>query len=113
VKITVIATGFDHVKSERSTPANAPMQTPVDMTAYQRAAEPLPAAQPRAMTPGLTPGITPTITRRPPIEMPLAQQKIAVGQNGGDASLDSPALPGEFDLNLDLDVPAFLRRNEG
>ena len=22
-------------------------------------------------------------------------------------------LPGEFDLNLDLDVPAFLRRNEG
>ena len=22
-------------------------------------------------------------------------------------------MPGEFDLNLELDVPAFLRRNEG
>jgi cell division protein FtsZ len=108
VKITVIATGFDHVRSERSTPANAPMQTPVDMTAYQRAAEPLAPPQPRAAAPS----ITPTITRRPPIEMPLAQ-KVAVGQNTSDVPLEDPALPGEFDLNLDLDVPAFLRRNEG
>jgi hypothetical protein len=58
--------------------------------------------------------ITPSITRRPPIEMPLAQPKaIAVGQNSGDDPLDEATLPGEFDLNLDLDVPAFLRRNEG
>src|SRR4029077_16316595 len=35
VKITVIATGFDHVKSERSTPANAAVPTRVDMAAYQ------------------------------------------------------------------------------
>src|SRR3954468_4469169 len=34
VKITVIATGFNHVKTDRSTPAYAPSQTPVDMTAY-------------------------------------------------------------------------------
>jgi hypothetical protein len=47
--------------------------------------------------------------------MPLAQPKaIAVGQNSRDIPLSAdPALPGEFDLNLDLDVPAFLRRNEG
>jgi hypothetical protein len=80
------------------------MQTPVDMTAYQRAAEPM--APPR-------PGITPSITRRPPIEMPLAQQKVAVGQNAGEVPLSNPSMPGEFDLNLELDVPAFLRRNEG
>ena len=55
------------------------------------------------------------ITRRPPLEMPLAAPKaVAVGQNGGDVPLRRyAALPGEFDLNLDLDVPAFLRRNEG
>ena len=73
--------------------------------------EPTPVAvQPRAT-------ITPSLTRRAPIEMPLATPKaVAVGQNpGGDVPLsNSPAaLPGEFDLNLDLDVPAFLRRNEG
>jgi cell division protein FtsZ len=106
VKITVIATGFDHVKSERSMPANAPLQTPVDMTAYAsqaRVSEPGPAVvQPRA-----------TITRRPSLEMPLTQAR-AMGQSG-EMPLSAPAAnnPGEFDLNLDLDVPAFLRRNEG
>jgi cell division protein FtsZ len=109
VKITVIATGFDLAKTDRSTPAAAPMQTPVDMTAYQRTTEPLAPAAPQARA-----AITPTITRRPPIEMPLSQPKaVAVGQNEGDVPLSNPALPGEFDLNLDLDVPAFLRRNEG
>ena len=47
--------------------------------------------------------------------MPLAKA-IAVGQNPGEdvpLSSNEPTLPGEFDLNLDLDVPAFLRRNEG
>jgi cell division protein FtsZ len=111
VKITVIATGFDHVRTDRSTPAAAPMQTPVDMTAYssQLRSEPTPApaAQPRA-------AITPSLARRPALEMPLAPPKaIAVGQNPGDVPLASTAVPGEFDLNLDLDVPAFLRRNEG
>ena len=110
VKITVIATGFDHAKTERSTPAYAPMQTPVDMTAYSsqlRANEPAASAQPRA-------AITPTITRRPGLDLPAAQPRaIAVGQNGGDAPLASNEPAGDFDLNLELDVPAFLRRNEG
>ena len=110
VKITVIATGFDHVRTDRSTPANAPMQTPVDMTAYSaqfKLPEAVPSiVQARAITPTLTPGLT----RRPPIEMPLAAPKaIAVGQNGGDV----PAGDAGLELNLDLDVPAFLRRNEG
>jgi len=131
VKITVIATGFDHVRTDRSTPASAPLQTPVDMTAYSSLKSPEASptiVQPRATssptvslanpltnTPANTPTLTPGLTRRPPIEMPLAQPKaMAVGQNTGDIPLATdPALPGEFDLNLDLDVPAFLRRNEG
>jgi hypothetical protein len=51
----------------------------------------------------------------PRVGDPVAQPKaMAVGQNTGDIPLGTdPGLPGEFDLNLDLDVPAFLRRNEG
>jgi cell division protein FtsZ len=112
VKITVIATGFDHVRSERSTPAYAPSHTPVDMTAYSAhlRQDPSPSiVQPRAT---ITTG-GPTILRRPSIEMPLAAPKVAVGQNGADLPADDTAPPGEFDLNLELDVPAFLRRNEG
>ena len=110
VKITVIATGFDHVRTDRSTPANAPMQTPIDMSAYTaqfKLPEAVPSAvQVRAITPTLTPGLT----RRPPIEMTLAAPNaVAVGQNGGDVPLGDAGL----ELNLDLDVPAFLRRNEG
>jgi len=106
VKITVIATGFDHVKTDRSTPAHAPMQTPVDMSAYSSPirVDTTTPAQPRA-----------SIVRRPAIDMPAASARpVAVGQNGGDFPLAEPeGLPGEFDLNLDLDVPAFLRRSEG
>jgi cell division protein FtsZ len=107
VKITVIATGFDHVRLDRSTPANAPMQTPVDMTAYSsqlRAHESAPSiVHPR-----------PTITRRPSVEMPMAPSRaVAVGQNSGEAPRGNLGGAGELDLNLDLDVPAFLRRNEG
>ena len=105
VKITVIATGFDHVKADRS-PAHAPTQTPVDMSAYSQPirVDSSSAVQPRA-----------TIVRRPALDMPAASVRpVAVGQNGGDIPLAaSQGLPGEFDLNLDLDVPAFLRRSEG
>jgi cell division protein FtsZ len=108
VKITVIATGFEHARSERSTPAAAPMQTPVDLHAYtvpMRSTESAPGLQPRA-----------TIVRRPALDLPFAEPRaVAVGQNGGDrpATEKAGALPGEFDLNLELDVPAFLRRSEG
>ena len=108
VKITVIATGFDHVRIDRSTPANAPMQTPVDMTAYssqlradrvRAAADCANRARPsragrRSRCRSRRRG--PWRSVRMPGEVPLGT-----------------ALPGEFDLNLDLDVPAFLRRSEG
>jgi len=90
------------VRTDRSTPANAPMQTPVDMSSYTAQFKLPEAVQARA--------ITPTLARRPPIEMPLAAPKaIAVGQNGGAPLGSDEAL----ELNLDLDVPAFLRRSEG
>jgi hypothetical protein len=82
------------------------MQTPVDMTAYSsqtRANDTAPSVvQPRA-----------TIVRRPSLEVPLPTTKaVAVGQTApADIPLAAPSLPGEFDL--DLEVPAFLRRNEG
>ena len=59
--------------------------------------------------------VRPTITRRPGLEAPAAPPAaaVAVGQNS-DLPLSEPAAgSGEFDLNLDLEVPAFLRRNEG
>jgi cell division protein FtsZ len=105
VKITVIATGFDHVRTERSTPAHAPTQTPVDLTAY---ASPIRVdttsmAQSRA-----------SIVRRPAIDMPApVARPIAVGQNRGDLPAGPGGSPGELDLNLELEVPAFLRRSEG
>src|SRR6188472_4290200 len=64
-KITVIATGFDHVRTDRSTPANAPLQTPVDMTAYssmKSESSPM-IVQPRATSsPAMMPANAPTIT---------------------------------------------------
>ena len=96
VKITVIATGFDHVKTERAAIGSAAMPTPVDMhayTAHLRTGSEAPSPSPRVM-----------IARRAPIDLPFTEpQVLAAGQNGG----------GTPDLNLDLDVPAFLRRNEG
>ena len=97
MKITVIATGFNHVKTERSTPAAAPMQTPVDMAAYASVRDASASTvQPR-----------PNLSRRPSLEVP---RSVAVGQNGGEMLKGAP---GDFDLNLELEVPAFLRRNEG
>ncbi len=107
VKITVIATGFDHVKADRSIPAASPMQTPVDMTSYATHARSIsvPVAQeanagsPRVM-----------IARRPGLDLsssrPLPR---AVGQSNG---LNSEAGP-DGDADSHYDVPAFLRRSEG
>jgi len=109
VKITVIATGFEHARSERSTPAAAPMQTPVDLNAYT-----VPMRANTESAPGLQPRTT--IVRRPPLDLPFAEPRaVAVGQNGGDrpVAMKGGALPGEFDLSLELEVPAFLRRSEG
>ena len=107
IKITVIATGFEHARTDRSTPANAPMQTPVDMTSY--------SSQIRIDPPA--PQLRPTITRRSGLEMPYVAPKAAAAPAGevplGESASAMAAEFGELDLNLDLEVPAFLRRNEG
>jgi hypothetical protein len=46
-----------------------------------------------------------SVTRRPGLEMPLTS-RIASAGNGPADGLDA----GEVDLTLELDVPAFLRR---
>jgi cell division protein FtsZ len=105
VKITVIATGFDHVKGDRVAPS-APLQTPVDMQAYTsqlRPASEAAAAAPTRIATG----------RRATDAMlsgagPMASQH---ADNGFDLGMSQAR--GDFDQNMELDVPAFLRRNEG
>jgi cell division protein FtsZ len=98
VEITVIATGFD-LGVARTLPVS-PTATPVDLsnyTAHLRAgagSHAIDATQSSSRVP---------ITRRSPIDLPL--QRVAMG-GGGSAGLE----PGEVDLTMELDVPAFLRR---
>jgi cell division protein FtsZ len=106
VKITVIATGFDHAGSSRSAPAAAPMQTPVDLNGYTahlnaRAPQPPPVEAPTSRL---------TITRRAPLDLPFGPNRTAAAAavGGNDTrDIDDP------DATLELDVPAFLRRSEG
>jgi cell division protein FtsZ len=105
VKITVIATGFDHVASTRSAPATAPTQTPVDLHSYTapigtRPPQPQPAAE--AASSRLT------IARRAPIELPFGP-----GRLGAVAAASAAAPDDDPDRTLELEVPAFLRRSEG
>jgi cell division protein FtsZ len=111
VKITVIATGFEHARAAAA-PPSASHPTPIDLQTYTAhlTASRMPAAPPpaaEAMQPRLT------IARRPALEMPFtARPAVAVA---GTAARPAEArdTASEFELNLDLDVPAFLRRNEG
>jgi cell division protein FtsZ len=109
VKITVIATGFDRAGSSRNAPA-APMQTPVDLHSYTThlAAKGSPAAEPAAAS-------RLTIARRPALDLPFnparAVRPPAAAASAGSRAPESQA--EDQDLNLELDVPAFLRRSEG
>ena len=110
VKITVIATGFDHAATERSTPAASALPTPVDMQGY--------SSQFRTGTDLGSSSAThqrSIITRRPLFETAIGSAPPpATAQKGGDPAA-SAATPraGEYELNLDLEVPAFLRRTDG
>jgi cell division protein FtsZ len=110
IKITVIATGFDTGAGTRSTPATAPMQTPVDLQSYTapgaaRAAGSRPAvADPAAARL--------TIARRPAVEMPGPQVRVGVGGAATTKKAESAPVADE-DKHLELEVPAFLRRSEG
>jgi cell division protein FtsZ len=105
VKITVIATGFDHLRPERMAPGALGTPTPVDMNAYT-------SYRPAVVAGGdLSPNRM-TISRRPSIEVPSAGRSLptAVGQN----STPRPAGAGaDADGDTELDVPAFLRRSDG
>jgi cell division protein FtsZ len=100
VKITVIATGFDLARTGRTIPA-APSSTPVDLSNYTQhlragaGANAIDATAQRA-----------TIMRRPSIEMPMQGRAIV----GGVPLVETHLEPGEVDLTMELDVPAFLRR---
>jgi cell division protein FtsZ len=113
VKITVIATGFG--ASSTRLPS-APAQTPVDLTAYveqpRLRAEPVvPAANPGTAAQPSRFSLAP---RRVPFDLPLA----AAGTQGvGPLHADGGVVPARgadsLDLSSPLDIPAFLRRQEG
>jgi cell division protein FtsZ len=94
VKITVIATGFDQSRI-RTIPA-APTSTPVDLSNYTAHLRAGAGSHAIDATTARVP-----ITRRAPLDLP----RVAVG--GGSAET---LAPGEVDLTMELDVPAFLRR---
>ena len=103
VKITVIATGFDHALSNRSAPATAPTQTPVDLQSYATHLGARPPQAPAAEAPSRL-----TIARRAPLELPFGPGRMVAAAGG-----DSQSPSDDHDVNHELDVPAFLRRSEG
>lgn len=107
VKITVIATGFDHARAALSPAMQSSMPTPIDMTAYsaQRILD-----EERQVVNGSPVGT-----------VPLAGSRIAMPRRPG-LDLSSLTLTAAANASVDgddedgpspLDVPAFLRRQEG
>jgi cell division protein FtsZ len=108
VKITVIATGFERAAALRSSPAEAPKQTPVDLQSYGA-----PVAKQGTAKPAVESASSRmTIARRPGLEMPGTAQRLAMGGAGTVKKAES-GLRGDVDSTLELEVPAFLRRSEG
>ena len=105
VKITVIATGFGPQVGTTRLP-HPPGTTPVDMSAYSDAAR-MRAEQAPAMPapkPAVAPPSAPALStsRRAAFDLPFT------------ASAASPSMETtDQDFDLNLDVPAFLRRQEG
>jgi cell division protein FtsZ len=115
VKITVIATGFGPVSATR--PLGSPPQTPVDLTAYMDQ----PRLRAEQVSQALTTGLDRSqpsrfsITRRAAVEMAPAASAASPASAGqldlGSAPAHNPDV--DLDLNSALDIPAFLRRQEG
>ena len=102
VKITVIATGFDQLKSTRAGGSSA-VQTPVDMQLYASHARALPAASEAVASPS---GRV-VITRRPVLDVARTLPRaVGHGSSGAGSSEDG------LDPSSPLDVPAFLRRGD-
>jgi cell division protein FtsZ len=106
IKITVIATGFDHAAIRGMAPA-APMQTPVDLHSYTTH---LSAKQAQAAAPDAPPSRL-TIARRAPLDLPFGPNRVAAA--AAAAPNTAARTDEDLELNLELDVPAFLRRSEG
>jgi cell division protein FtsZ len=101
VKITVIATGFDRVRAVVAPAAQESKPTPVDMKMYT-------LKQPaEERTPVVATGRV-IVNRRPALDLPSVSRQAAA--NGPS----STGVPGdETEAESPLDVPAFLRRQEG
>jgi cell division protein FtsZ len=99
VKITVIATGFDRARTESAPAAQANKTTPVDLSAYM-----VGKAQPEERI--VVNGGRVLVARRSVIDLPGISARPASA-----ATIDSAA--GGEDEDSPLDVPAFLRRQEG
>jgi cell division protein FtsZ len=98
VKITVIATGFDRMKVSASPAAQERIRTPTDLSAFtqQPTIEERPATAARVV-----------LNRRPALDIPVARPAVANGTTGAPE-------PGEDgDDDSPLDVPAFMRRQDG
>lgn len=105
VKITVIATGFDHAHAKQAPAAQASIPTPIDMTAYsaQRILE-----EERKVVNGVPLSATRvSLNRRAGLELPTMSLA-----SPSDVEADGAAGDDE-DEPSPLDVPAFLRRQEG
>jgi cell division protein FtsZ len=99
VKITVIATGFDRLRTAASPASQSIVNTPVDLNAYAVRTQ-----EDRLVVNGGI--IRPSFARRSPIDLPVAAAA-ETDASGDDTLLD------EADAPSPLDVPAFLRRQEG
>jgi hypothetical protein len=96
VKITVIATGFDHAAVETSPAVQATKATPVDLSQYAAVSARTPVEERVAVNGG-----TPVVVRRRGVDLVGAAYRQPTAPAGADDEL-SP-----------LDEPAFLRRQEG
>jgi cell division protein FtsZ len=109
IKITVIATGFDPARNAMAPMAQSAIPTPIDLTAYssQRI-----LAEERKVVNGsplstLRTGVS--VTRRQGLELPAQPAAAKPESSGSRGTLSLDAL----DEDSSLDVPAFLRRQEG
>ncbi|MDA1306862.1 MAG: hypothetical protein O2917_06335, partial [Acidobacteria bacterium] len=114
IKITVIATGFDQARNATAPMAQSAITTPIDLTAYSahRILEEERKVVNGAPLSALRPALS--VSRRPGLDLPSAvppppsSASDRVGTDRGALSLD--ALDDDASP---LDVPAFLRRQEG
>ncbi len=114
IKITVIATGFDQARNATAPMAQSAITTPIDLTAYSahRILEEERKVVNGAPLSALRPALS--VSRRPGLDLPSAappppsSSSASAGTDRGALSLD--ALDDDAS---ELDVPAFLRRQEG